>query len=263
MQIKASAGGPRYVGAWGDANVSSALPYMQFYVADYLADTAHLSTLEHGAYLLLLMNYWQRGEALPDDDGKLARTARLSLKEWTRIRGEVVGFFEVAGGQWTHKRVERELGIVRARIEQMRSAGKASAQRRLQRSLEQPLERTSNKRSEIPDTEQNRAEQKRKEGSKNSEAKASGESPPQGNGLFDARTDLFQSGLAELSSLTGKTKDACRSIVGKWLKQAKDDAGEVRRTIHRAAENRVAEPIAWIEKALQHTAENDPYRGAL
>lgn len=40
------------------------IPYMPLYVADYMADASHLSTEEHGAYLLLLLGYWQRGKPL-------------------------------------------------------------------------------------------------------------------------------------------------------------------------------------------------------
>lgn len=36
-------------------------PWMAFYVADYLADTLHLSATEHGAYLLLISHYWVHG----------------------------------------------------------------------------------------------------------------------------------------------------------------------------------------------------------
>ncbi|EBU7151572.1 hypothetical protein DKU94_23725, partial [Salmonella enterica subsp. enterica serovar Typhimurium] len=52
------------------------LPYMQLYIADYLADTMHLSAEEHGAYLLLMFNYWQTGRAIPKS--RLAKIARIS-----------------------------------------------------------------------------------------------------------------------------------------------------------------------------------------
>jgi len=45
----------------------AALPYIQLYVADYLADTIHLETDEHGAYLLIIMNYWQTGQQIPEN----------------------------------------------------------------------------------------------------------------------------------------------------------------------------------------------------
>lgn len=54
----------------------SATPWMRFFPADYLADTRRLTTEQHGAYLLLLMDSWSSG-ALPDDDAVLARVAGL------------------------------------------------------------------------------------------------------------------------------------------------------------------------------------------
>lgn len=47
-----------------------------FYVGDYRKDTARLSTEQHGAYRLLLDEYWVAGP-LPDDDQVLARIAGL------------------------------------------------------------------------------------------------------------------------------------------------------------------------------------------
>ena len=103
---------------------------MPLYVADYLADAAHLSTIEHGAYLLLIMTYWQRGKALPDDDKKLATIVRVSPEEWAGMRETLAEFFECDGSLWRHGRIERELDKIRTKSEQARSAGKASAKRR-------------------------------------------------------------------------------------------------------------------------------------
>jgi uncharacterized protein YdaU (DUF1376 family) len=108
----------------------AALPYMPLYVADYLADTAHLSTQAHGAYLLLIMNYWQRGEALPSEDRKLARIARMTDDEWAGVRDDIADFFTDEDGFWRHGRIEAELNKVREKSEKASSAGKASAQRR-------------------------------------------------------------------------------------------------------------------------------------
>jgi hypothetical protein len=68
-------------------------PWMPLYVGDYLADTRRLSTLEHGAYLLLIMDYWQNG-SIPDDDGALARIAGLTPKEWAKVKPAVLRLFE-------------------------------------------------------------------------------------------------------------------------------------------------------------------------
>ena len=79
--------------------------WMPFYVGDYLADTKHLSTVEHGAYLLLIMHYWQRG-SLPTDDDRLARIAGLDDMQWQCVRIAIAPFFTKS---WKHIRIEKEL----------------------------------------------------------------------------------------------------------------------------------------------------------
>lgn len=115
----------------------SAPPYMQLYIADYLADTTHLTTVEHGAYLLLLMALWRAGGKLPRDAEKLARIARLTPDEWAAVEGPVLEFFTMRGGSITQKRATRELERYRATVEGRKSAGKASAAKKANKSNEQ------------------------------------------------------------------------------------------------------------------------------
>lgn len=91
----------------------SEAPFMQFYVAEYLGDTMHLTTEQHGAYLLLLMAMWRAGGALPNDPRKLARIARIHPPRWKKLSVEVLEFFDVDGDQITHGRVVMELEKVR------------------------------------------------------------------------------------------------------------------------------------------------------
>jgi hypothetical protein len=73
----------------------------------------------------------------------------------------------------------------------------------------------------------------------------------------DVRGDLFNKGLKSLAAMTGKTPDSCRSLLGKWLKSVNDEAIHVLGAIEDAERNRVADPVAWINRALQtHGANN-------
>lgn len=84
-------------------------PFMQLYVADYLGDTRHLTTEQHGAYLLLLMTMWRQGGKLPNDSAKLARIAGVSARRWHLVAVDVMPFFTVCDdGTITQKRLERE-----------------------------------------------------------------------------------------------------------------------------------------------------------
>lgn len=90
--------------------------WMPLVIRDYLADTGHLSTAEHGAYLLLLMAAWTRGGTLPDDDAQLARITRASSREWKKLRASLAPYFHVADGEWRQKRLLKELAAANAAV---------------------------------------------------------------------------------------------------------------------------------------------------
>lgn len=80
-------------------------PWMPLYIADYLKDTTHLGALESGAYLHLIMDYWQNGK-LPPDDRQLARIAKMTDREWKQSKSTLQAFFHDG---WKHKRIDGEL----------------------------------------------------------------------------------------------------------------------------------------------------------
>jgi len=84
-------------------------PFMQLYVSDFVGDTLLLSTEHIGAYLLLLIALWNADGALPADDVKLARVARMTVKKWKSVSVEILPFFNVENGQLTHNRLTKEL----------------------------------------------------------------------------------------------------------------------------------------------------------
>lgn len=82
--------------------------WMPLFIRAFLTKTAHLSGEQAGAYAHLLMHSWVIGP-LPDDDAKLARMSRFSLRVWrSSLRSEVMSFFDLGPNGWTQKRLEIE-----------------------------------------------------------------------------------------------------------------------------------------------------------
>jgi uncharacterized protein YdaU (DUF1376 family) len=102
---------------------------MPVFIGDYLADTMHLSTEQHGAYLLLLFHLWRRG-TLPDDDGALAQITGLSRNAWSQARPVLAEFFQIHDGLWRHGRVERErIRVTAKQLSNSKQAKLAAARR--------------------------------------------------------------------------------------------------------------------------------------
>ena len=103
----------------------SQAPIMPFYTDAYLADTRHLTTEAHGAYLLLLLYSWRNnGAPPPDDDRLLARITGLQLRRWQQVlRPLLEPFYRIEGGLWHQKRLEATWAEVQQRIEKQRQKG--------------------------------------------------------------------------------------------------------------------------------------------
>lgn len=84
--------------------------WMPLYIGDYMADTMHLTTEQHGAYLLLIMAYWRKGGALSNNDTALASIARMSSDAWSNARAVLEDFFDTSSSNaWVHPRIEKEM----------------------------------------------------------------------------------------------------------------------------------------------------------
>ncbi len=103
-------------------------PWFPLYVSDYLSKTTGLTAELHGAYLLLLMAYWARGGALPDDDGQLSEMARITGKRWAAARKVLEQFFTIGDGLWRNKRMDEELTEAEQRFERRSNAGRKNRQ---------------------------------------------------------------------------------------------------------------------------------------
>lgn len=202
-------------------------PYLPLYISDYQADTSHLTTLEHGAYLLLIMNYWQRGQPLPNDDRKLARIAGVGPREWKRIKGTISEFFQVDCSNWSHSRLESELSKLRDKSLKKRNGGLARAQQMLsERSARGQLNKGVGV-GELPSS------------------KDEGASP-------DADAQFWASAKSYLAPFVNGDPG---KRIGKWCKGRTQ--GEVAAAITSAQLARAVDPPTYIEATLRGGAQSE------
>jgi uncharacterized protein YdaU (DUF1376 family) len=114
-------------------------PHMRLWTADYLGDTTHLTTIEHGAYMLLLMTAWRsKAHCLPDDNLLLQQYTKTRAHQWKRIRPRLEPFFEINCGFWFHMRMLDEIEAIRRQRNQKSIAGTRGALTRWNRNKMEP-----------------------------------------------------------------------------------------------------------------------------
>jgi uncharacterized protein YdaU (DUF1376 family) len=222
----------------------AALPYLRVYCADWDADTQHLTAMQDGIYWRLVRNYWQRGGPLPADEKRLARIARVSLRDWRKNSPEIADFFQCGQTHWHHRRLDLEISRVAAKSLNNKRPGNANA--------------TRNKR--VRDASETRTR---------IYTEADTDTLDKSNAASAASSDdpvkqVFDLGCALLTA-AGTPEKQARSLLGKWRKAAKSD-GEVITALIDCRARAISEPVEWLQKrfngAAYVSASGHEYRGS-
>ena len=122
--------------------------WMPLYWADYMNDTSMLSLAEHGAYMMLLKEYWQQGGALENDRERIYRACKAINEDDQRNIDYILDkFFQEKSGKFYNKRADLELKKAKKNKRQRSEAGRLSGVARrtnVQREHERTPEQNTN-----------------------------------------------------------------------------------------------------------------------
>jgi uncharacterized protein YdaU (DUF1376 family) len=103
------------------------MPFMTVAIGDFLAEVQALSTEAVGAYTFILIQMWNNGGELPNDDNVLARCTRLSIRRWAIVKPSIWRLFietgEPPGSRITHERLRKEYALAVHRSMKARENG--------------------------------------------------------------------------------------------------------------------------------------------
>jgi uncharacterized protein YdaU (DUF1376 family) len=217
--------------------------WMPLYIGDYLKDTRRLSTLEHGAYLLLIMEYWNSGE-LPNDSRQLARIAGLSFDEWMDIESIIKRYFN---DDWTHDRVEHELSEAQANSDRRTAAAKAAvAAREAKKHKNRPIDHPIDDRVDHPIDDPLDIQSPSPSPIISSSLRSEGAEAP----ISDQKADLYRRGKAILGVKSG-------GVITDLIK-AKGSVAKARAALEQASESGDAkEYIGAIIRNRNHKSEQE------
>ena len=116
---------------------------MPIYIGDYLAATSRLTTQQHGAYLLLMMDYWKSGPP-PDNPEVLAQITRMTIDARSIAQASIKHYFNVVDGYWRHGRIDEELAKADKNRETAQSRAAAGAAARWRDKKNAPSNAPSN-----------------------------------------------------------------------------------------------------------------------
>lgn len=211
--------------------------WMPMYWGDYLKKTARFTLAHHGAYMLLIAEYWSTGAPIPADAEEQALIVRLPVADWMELRPKIAEKFdETPDGKWHHERIDKELVRAAEKSAAKSRAGARGAAKRWQ---------TDSRR--IAD-----ASVCHKQNDAHSQSQSL--TPPSEGADAPLKERIFGPALEWLAKQSGKPKDKLRPLVGRWCSKHGD--GATLEALAAAAKNAPLDPIPYIERVLKPKAPN-------
>lgn len=217
-------------------------PALPLWTDAYLGDTTHLTTIEHGAYLLLLMAMWRTPDKrLPTDDAKLARYSRLTKGQWARMKPTIMAFFNERNGFISQGRLTDEATAVRQNSAKQSDKAKARWLKNKETvdAVAKPEPCRNDASLTLP--------------KEDSDANASGV-PPVG---VDPAKVVFDQGVKLMGSV-GITEAKARPMLGRWRKLYGDAA--LIEALHRASVTAAIDIPSFIEGYFRKRAKTNGNR---
>lgn len=223
-----------------------------------MADTGRFTTEQHGAYLLIIMDYWRNGPP-PDNDETLATIAKTTASNWRRIGPIVRAKFKSIDGSMRHKRVDHELALAKERADAAAAKAKKAANARWKdkpkQSSELTMEQCSKHAPSIPQAlHKDMLEECPTPSPINTSVPiGTGGEPP---GL-SPKDYVFSQGVPMLTAAGISDKNA-RSMLAGLLKANGDSA--VAKAVSECASEQPIQPVSWLQAKLRAKPNAAPGR---
>lgn len=246
----------------------------EYYPMEYEAwdeGTDTLTLEQEGAYLRLCHMMYRRKGPVVDDKAVLSRLWKCHPNKAVKLRADLIRLGKIAeteDGHLTNTRVTHELDRSETRARLKADAGRTGGTR------SGVVRRNALKNKDANEALASAERTKEKESKvKSSEPNGSGAGapidvpedcrPPAGPSPSDPdywRRIVFAGGLQAVRRLTGKSDSAARAMLGRWMRDARDDARRVMRAIEDAEAEQAIDPVAWISRSLSQRAARPPQR---
>ena len=114
--------------------------YYKFHIADYKADTAHLTPMEHYIYRSLIDWYYLDESPIPKKTQPVMRRLSLGKNDLVFLENVLSDFFVLDDSGYIHGKIEEELRLYRENASKNQKNGKKGGRPRKSKATANPLE---------------------------------------------------------------------------------------------------------------------------